>query len=819
MCDSRKPTEELLKEVKELRVRLQELEKIQAEHKQVQEALSRERNLLRTLIDALPDRIYVKDRQSRFVLCNKAVAESAGVAMPEQVAGKTDFDLYPRGTAQQYYDEEQRIIETGMPIINIEKPGVGGTGDTLSALNTKVPWRDERGNVIGIIGANRDVTDRIRAEQALRESEARYKAMFETAAEGIIVADIETRKFRYANPAVCRMLGYSEEELTQMSVDDVHPKEDIDYVISEFEAQARGEKTLASNVPCLRKDGTVIYADINTANVVIDGHKCNVGFFTDITLRRRAEQALRESEQRYRLLVEQLPAITYTAALDEASTTLYVSPQVKEILGVSQEDYKANPDLWRQMLHAEDRQRVLFEVAECHRTRRPLRCEYRMIAEGGRTVWVRDEATVVRGDDGRPLYLQGVMYDITASKQAEEELQRARDELEIRVEQRTADLAKAVEDLRNEVGERKRAEDALRKAEQRFRTIFENTAIGLYRTTPAGRVLLANPALVRMLGYESFEEVARLDLEKEGIDVATPRSVFKRRVEKEGRVIGMESVWIRKDGTKLFVCESAVAIRDDEGNVQYYEGTVEDITERKKAEQKLLIYQERLRSLASELALAEERLRRRIATEIHDNISQNLAISKMKLESMARSSDHQGLARQLGEVRDLVGQTIETTRALTFEMSPPVLYDLGFEAAVGWLVKQTRQHYGLAAEFKDDGRSKPLDDDIRVLLFQAVRELLVNVVKHAQASRAMVATRRVRDEMRVVVEDDGVGFDVSSVGSGDYRSGGFGLFNIRERLDYIGGSVDISSRPGRGTRVTLTAPVDAKGKARKGEKK
>jgi len=323
---------------------------------------------------------------------------------------------------------------------------------------------------------------------------------------------------------------------------------------------------------------------------------------------------------------------------------------------------------------------------------------------------------------------------------------------------------------------------------------------------------------VRMLGYGSFEQLAELNLEKEGIDVSTPRSVFKERVEREGRIIGLESVWIRRDGTKLFVRESAVAIRDEQGNVLYYEGTVEDITERKKAEEKLFAYQQQLRSLASELSLAEERLRRRIATEVHDNISQNLAISKMKLESLAESVILPEVSGALAEVHDLIGQTIESTRSLTFEMSPPVLYELGFEAAVGWLVRQTRQRYGLEVEFKDDGRTKPLDDDVRVFLFQAVRELLVNVIKHASAHKAKVTTRLVRAEVRVTVEDDGVGFDVSRMGTSD-RTGGFGLFSVRERLDHIGGRVNIESRPGRGTRVTLIAPVDSKGKNRKGADK
>ena len=135
-----------------------------------------------------------------------------------------------------------------------------------------------------------------RTQKALVESEKRYRALFESVAEGIAVADIETRRFRHANPALCRMLGYTEEELQSMSVDDLHPKKGLKRVLSEFEAQARGEKTLAEKVPCLRKDGSVAYMNINTTKVLVNGAECNVGFFTDVTQQLQAMGALREKQ-------------------------------------------------------------------------------------------------------------------------------------------------------------------------------------------------------------------------------------------------------------------------------------------------------------------------------------------------------------------------------------------------------------------------------------------------------------------------------------------------------------------------------------------
>jgi PAS domain S-box-containing protein len=144
---------------------------------------------------------------------------------------------------------------------------------------------------------------------------------------------------------------------------------------------------------------------------------------------------------------------------------------------------------------------------------------------------------------------------------------------------------------------RKRAERALRESEKRYRTLYENAPIGIYRTTPDGRILMANPTLVRLLGFSSFDELATRNLEKEGFEATYPRSQFKELVEREGEVTGLEAAWIRRDNSVIFIRENAKAIRGEDGNILYYEGTVEDITERKKAEDALKKERHRLFSV------------------------------------------------------------------------------------------------------------------------------------------------------------------------------------------------------------------------------
>jgi len=166
----------------------------------------------------------------------------------------------------------------------------------------------------------------------------------------------------------------------------------------------------------------------------------------------------------------------------------------------------------------------------------------------------------------------------------------------------------------------------------------------------------------------------------------------------------------------------------------------------------------------------------------------------------------------LGEIADLLDFTIQDVRSLTVELSPPVLYELSFVDAVSWLGDRTRERAGIKVRVVDDGRPKPLSEDVGVFLFKATKELLVNVTKHAGAENILVSLTRANGTITVEVQDDGEGFDAREQEAHLKLSAGFGLFSIRERLTPLGGSIMVDSEPGRGTRVTLTAPLDQREK-------
>jgi signal transduction histidine kinase len=235
-----------------------------------------------------------------------------------------------------------------------------------------------------------------------------------------------------------------------------------------------------------------------------------------------------------------------------------------------------------------------------------------------------------------------------------------------------------------------------------------------------------------------------------------------------------------------------------------------EISSRKRAESQVAAYEENLRSLASVLSLTEERERRRLGVYLHDQIGHTLALTNIRLGELQKRGPSQlpgFLREELEKIGSLLEQAIRDTRSLTFKISPPILHELGLEAALEWLCEQVQTEHGLRVCFVAEGQHDSLREDLRVLLFQAVNELLVNVVKHAKAHNLEVSVRREGGNLKVEVGDDGVGFELPKADGRRSERGGFGLFSIRERLRLVGGRLDVQSAPGAGTHVSLSVPL------------
>lgn len=421
------------------------------------------------------------------------------------------------------------------------------------------------------------------------------------------------------------------------------------------------------------------------------------------------------------------------------------------------------------------------------------------------------------------LVLLGVLnaflaLNIRRRKRAEAALRDHQEHLEETIRVRSGQLSTANEELRRDIHERERTERALRNAEANLRSIFENAAEGIYQSTPSGRFVIVNPALARMAGYGSPEEMvdAVADIRSDFYVEPGSRARFEESLASEDEVRGFESLVKRKDGGLIWVLENARAIRDEKGRVDHYEGIVQDVSERRRMAEKLDRTRQKLRGLAAEITRVEERERRTIATQLHDQLGAVLSMAKLKLASLRPGVEGTPAAAGLEEVHALVGDAVRETRSLTWELSPPVLYQLGLPAALEWLGEELEQRHGIAFRLATEGVPRSLGEERRFLLFSAVRELLLNVVKHAEAGGVSLRLRWLEEAVEATLDDDGKGFDVPGAATLPDARRSFGLFSIQERFEDLGGSVSIRSAPGEGTSVTLVLPYveDASGESR-----
>ena len=355
-------------------------------------------------------------------------------------------------------------------------------------------------------------------------------------------------------------------------------------------------------------------------------------------------------------------------------------------------------------------------------------------------------------------------------------------------------------------------EEELRTSRERMDLALRGADLGTWDwSVRTDRVIFDEP-WAQMLGYtldELAPQVSTWERLVHPDDLPRIKEVLNQHLEGHTDSYETEHRLRHKSGRWVWVLDKGRVIeRDRDGKPLRACGTHLDITARKQAETALMAYQRRLRSLASELSLAEERERRRIAAGLHDYACQNLVLSKMQLQGLREPLPTAG-TDEIADVCSTLDRTLESVRALVFDLSSPTLYKFGLESALEELLEdKVKAQHGLKYTFRDDGAAKPLAEDVRILLFQSVRELLINTIKHAQAHAVTVDIARHDGSIRITVADDGVGFDVIDVLTDPSRSHGFGLFHIKERLDFIGGRLDIASQPGEGSRIALMAHLE-----------
>lgn len=333
-----------------------------------------------------------------------------------------------------------------------------------------------------------------------------------------------------------------------------------------------------------------------------------------------------------------------------------------------------------------------------------------------------------------------------------------------------------------------------------LRDILDRTNDLVFAKDEDGRYAMINPRGAEILGRRVTEILGSDDRALFDRPDAERIMAVDREVMRGGEPSTGEATY-DLGGVSTTLLTTTTVWYDTERKVRGVIGISQDVTEKRRNEREAATDRGRMRSMAAELVIGEEQLRRSLAAELHHGLGQDIALAKMKL-SMLRSSASVELHDPLNGIEQLVERADRSLRSITFQISPPSLHDLGLSAALQWLAEDVGRKYAIEVRVEDDDSPGIADERIRVILFRAVRELLINAATHARVRDAVVRLSGRDHRVEVSVSDSGVGFDMTDV---DRR--GYGLFGIREQLKYVNGSIHIDSNLGRGTTVTLNAPA------------
>jgi signal transduction histidine kinase len=425
-------------------------------------------------------------------------------------------------------------------------------------------------------------------------------------------------------------------------------------------------------------------------------------------------------------------------------------------------------EICRKLFH--DRERPL-DICECHQTYSSGKGIHQELCEsylGDKHLAVR--SLPIRDEGGSVPYILHVAADVTEQREAVDALKHSRSSLA--EAQRIASLGNWDWDI---------SSNRLEWSDEIFR-IFELDPLQFGAD------------------YETFLDCVHpedrsmvTDAVNRALEDSTPYSIDHRIVTTAG--------------DEKIVHEQGKVFRNSEGAPVRMLGTVQDVTRERKREEALSKHHKKMRILSHQLSMAEESERRRISSELHDRVSQNLAACRIRIGQIRNQIEDPDVRESLNELGRAADQLIAETRSLTRELCSPTLHELGLVAALETLGPQILEPAGISCRIQQNGPSSVVPLPVRVELYKSVRELLINVVKHAKAKRVRIQVKSAERFMTVAVQDDGVGFELDEVRRRSEATSGFGLFSIRERIQSIGGRLSVISSIGRGARVELRVPL------------
>lgn len=832
----------------------------------------------RAIVENSLDAIALIRRDASVLYASPAIARVIGYP-PAEFQGRNVFEfIHPDDV------ERSRTFFAKM----LQEPGASITAEV------RCRHRDGSWRVIEVIGVNRfddpevgalianyrDVTDRNLAEQALHSSEARQAAMIDVALDAIVMMDGGGNILEF-NASAERIFGHSRQSaLGRPMVDLIIPPALRERHRRGMERYlATGETTILGKhfeTTGMRADGSEFPVELTVTRVPSGGLPIFTAYLRDISDRWRAETALRESEERFRVAAQISTDLIYEWDLVTGSVLfLHESEETRP------DEVPRSRHAWEKMLHPEDRDRVLAAVRRTLETDQPFFEEYRVVLSTG-AVRVRvGYGKVLRDIHGRPLKWIGVNTDLTDKRHMEAALRENEERLRTLVDNvpvvlfafdndgifthsegrglqalgwkpgqavgrsvadlyaRHADavdfaaralrgesftgtvrLGASIFDLRfapsvdrngnrtgvigvaTDVTEHRRAEQALRSSETRYRQLFERNLAGLYRSTPDGKILDCNETFARMYGYESCDEILAVDARGLYFS-AKEREAFLGKLEDEGALVNYELRGRRKDGSAFWLLENVTLDRG--GDPWVIGGTMLDITDRKEAEEGLKKSRGALRKLSLRLGSAREEERSRIAREIHDELGQRLTVLKMAVARLRRAlpRDPEALQSSARGILTSIDELMRTVRDLSTELRPAVLDHLELVEALEWQARDFESRTGIPCRVVSRVDRVTVEPGTKTDLYRVTQEALTNVVRHAGASRVQIQISRKAGNLLLEIADNGQGIAEEDL----IRPDSLGLLGIRERIQALGGTVRLINAPAGGMKLRVRIPL------------
>jgi PAS domain S-box-containing protein len=731
-------------------------------------------------IETQIERIY---QSARLVECNDAMGRMYGFSNAQGLIGKRlDFMLPATDPAAREYLTS--IVKAGYRAANVESKERNAFGETVYFLNNMVGIVQD-GHLVRMWGTQQNITDRKCAEEAIRESEARTRIAQQAARWGVFEYNHKTGKYYWSVEleALYGLAPGTFEGTFEAWRGRIHPADRPEVERALERALATDE--YAHDFRVVWDDGTVhwLFARGKIFRDAAGAPERTLGVNVDITERKQAEEALRHSEEQLDLISNMVPAlISYVnkerryVTCNEAYTTWF---------GLSREDV-----IGKTMLEVVGAEAWEAMAAHVEKALQGQAVDYEAEARyrHGGIRWIHAVYTPHRDDKGDVAGFIVMVTDISA---------------------------------------RKRVEAALRESEMRFRTIADSAPVLIWMNGLHGCEFV-NRAYLEFIGAHRQNEVENYDwaryihdedrqsylsLYLDAVQDRAPLDAQFRFRRSDGQYRWMRSVGrprLTENGELVGYVGASIDItdiREAQDQLQRWSQELEQAVRVKTSE--LLESQERLRALATELALAEQRERKRIATELHDHLQQMLVFCKLRLgQGKHVAAGIPGCTELIKQVDDVLTEALTYSRTLVAELCPPVLREFGLAAALKWLGEQMSQRQ-LHVAINVGAPNVSVPEEQAVLVFQSVRELLINVAKHAGTKQATVHLRRDGEYLCLEVSDTGVGFDPAIVQPHEgAHPPKFGLFSIRERMKAFGGRLDLVTAAGKGTSALLVLPLE-----------